>query len=74
MNEVQRGHSHTGWFRDCGYFHDVAAELSSCDRDSVVCEARNVYCLVLYRKRVLTPVYIIESLWGKGNILDLEPG
>lgn len=33
-----------------GCFHNALAELRSCNRDRMTREARNVHCLVLYRK------------------------
>lgn len=37
-----------------GYFH-TKAELNSCDRDHRNYKIRNIYCLTLYRKRLLIP-------------------
>lgn len=31
-------------------FHTAAVELSTCDRDCMVCRAKNIYCLAHYRK------------------------
>ena len=35
---------------------DFKAELSSCNRDCMICKVWNIHDLVLYRKSVLTPV------------------
>lgn len=38
------------------HFHAAAAELISCDREHVICNAKNSYHLAFGRKRLLTPV------------------
>lgn len=38
-----------------GNFCAIVAEMSSCNRDYMVCKTKNNYCLVPYRKSWLTP-------------------
>lgn len=49
---ISLGHSHIPICLDIvsGYFQSIMAELCSGDRDGMAREAKNVYCLTLYRK------------------------
>lgn len=49
-------HDHVHLFKYIwGCFHSIMAELTSCDRDGMVCEAANIYSLAHDRKGLLTP-------------------
>lgn len=59
VSKVVLEHSHTHSCTVYGCFHSITTELSSCDRDQLVCKAVDIYHLVLYRKSLLT-AFLLE--------------
>lgn len=73
VNKVLLKHGLTHLFTYVySFFCAILAELASCDRDYLACKAWDIYCLVLYRKTLVTLTrFLVTVLLAKTKYLIL---